>query len=102
MIQQALIMKAILSLFPGLSGAGGAGGAGASGAGAAAAPAATAAHGGSFRVGGVGGLDSQLVAMKVSPGELIRVTDGANSSGAEGDVPRRASPSVPLRSSPTT
>ncbi len=85
MIQQALIMKAILSLFPGLSSAGGAG-AGGAGAGAAAAPAATAAHGGSFRVGGVGGLDSQLVAMKVSPGELIRVTDGANSAGERGDV----------------
>ena len=87
MIQQALIMKAILSLFPGLSGAGsgGAGGADAGAGAASAAPAASAAHGGSFRVGGFGGLDSQLVTMKVSPGELIRVTDGANSRG-EGDV----------------
>jgi hypothetical protein len=38
------------------------------------------AHGGSWRVGGLGGLDSKLVRMKVSPGELIRVSDGANSN----------------------
>ncbi len=86
MIQQALIMKAILSLFPGLSGAGGGAGGADAGAGAAsAAPAASAAHGGTFRVSGFGGLDSQLVTMKVSPGEVIRVTDGANSRG-EGDI----------------
>lgn len=37
-----------------------------------------AAHGGTWRVAGVGGLDSQYVRMKLSPGELVRVTDGAN------------------------
>jgi lambda family phage tail tape measure protein len=86
MIEQALIMKAILSLFPGLGGAaGGAAGAGAGAAAASAAPAATGAHGGTWRVGGFGGLDSQLVSMKLSPGELVRVSNGAN-SGGEGDV----------------
>jgi hypothetical protein len=48
-------------------------------------PAATGAHGGTWRVGGFGGLDSQLVSMKLSPGELVRVSNGAN-SGGEGDV----------------
>ncbi|MCE9635812.1 MAG: hypothetical protein K8T90_08915 [Planctomycetes bacterium] len=86
MIEQALIMKAILALFPGLGAAGGAAaGAGASAA-ASAAPAATGAHGGTWRVGGFGGLDSQLVSMKLSPGELVRVTNGANSGGGQGDV----------------
>lgn len=89
MIQQALIMKAILALFPGLSSGGAGAGAGAGaggGAGAASgAASASAAHGGTFKVGGFGGLDSQLVTMRVSPGEVIRVTDGANSRG-EGDV----------------
>lgn len=82
MIQQALILKAILALFPGLS----AGGAGAGAGGATPAPA-TAAHGGTWRVGGFGGLDSKLVALRVSPGELVKVTDGANSrGGGRGDV----------------
>ena len=49
------------------------------------APVPAAAHGGTFRVGGSGGLDSQLVALKASPGEMIRVTNGANSYG--GDTP---------------
>jgi hypothetical protein len=86
MIEQALIMKAILALFPGLGGAGGAVGAGAGQVAASAAPAATGAHGGTWRVGGFGGLDSQLVTMRLSPGEMVRVTDGANSSGGGGDV----------------
>src|SRR5262245_13254291 len=85
MIEQALIMKAILALLPGL-GAGGAAGAGAGQVAASAAPAATGAHGGTWRVGGFGGLDSQLVTMKLSPGELVRVSNGANSGGATGDV----------------
>jgi hypothetical protein len=86
MIEQALIMKAILALFPGLGAAGGAAGAGAGAVAASAAPAATGAHGGTWRVGGFGGLDSQLVTMKLSPGELVRVSNGANSGGAGGDV----------------
>lgn len=88
MINQALIAKAILSLFPGLSpGPAGAAGDAASGAAAAAVPAATGAHGGTWRVGGFGGLDSQMVRMKLSPGELVRVTNGANSGGgADGPV----------------
>jgi hypothetical protein len=89
MIEQALIMKAILALFPGLGAAGGAAGAaGSAGAGAAASAgaAATGAHGGTWRVGGFGGLDSQLVTMRLSPGEMVRVTDGANSGGGSGDV----------------
>jgi hypothetical protein len=86
MIEQALIMKAILALLPGLGAAGGAAaGAGASAA-VSAAPAATGAHGGTWRVGGFGGLDSQLVTMKLSPGELVRVSNGANSGGGQGDV----------------
>lgn len=45
-----------------------------------------AAHGGEWRVGGFGGLDSQMVRMKLSPGELIRVTNGANrDAGGGGD-----------------
>jgi hypothetical protein len=44
------------------------------------------AHGGTFRVGGFGGLDSQLVAMKLSPGELVKVTNGANSGGENGPM----------------
>ena len=87
MIEQALIMKAILSLFPGLGGAaGGAAGAGTGAAAASAAPAPAGAHGGTWRVGGFGGLDSQLVTMKLSPGELVRVSNGANQGGGNGDV----------------
>jgi len=47
-------------------------------------PATTGAHGGTWRVGGIGGLDSQLVQMRLSPGEMVRVTDGANSRGGDG------------------
>ncbi len=83
MIQQALILRAILALFPGLSGGGGGAGAGAGGAGASA-PAA--AHGGTYRVAGYGGLDSKLVALRVSPGELVKVSNGANSRGGSGDL----------------
>ena len=72
MIEQALILKAILAIFPGLGGAG---------AGAAAAPAAGAQTGGSFRVPGFGGLDSQLAVMRVTPGELIRVTNPGEGGG---------------------
>jgi hypothetical protein len=85
MIEQALIMKAIMALFSGLGGAGGAAGAAGGEVAAQAVPAATGAHGGTWRVGGFGGLDSQLVSMKLSPGELVRVSNGAN-SGGEGDV----------------
>jgi hypothetical protein len=81
MIQQALPVKAILSLFPGLS----TGGAGA-GAGGAPVPVATAAHGGTWRVGGFGGLDSKMAMLRVSPGELVKVTNGANSRGGDGDI----------------
>lgn len=45
-----------------------------------------AAHGGTFRVGGSGGIDSQLVALRASPGEMVRVTNGANSAGEYGPV----------------
>jgi len=86
MIEQALIMKAILALFPGLGAAGGAAGASAGAGAAAAGAAATGAHGGTWRVGGFGGLDSQLVTMRLSPGEMVRVTNGANSGGGTGDV----------------
>jgi hypothetical protein len=85
MIEQALIMKAIMALFSGLGGAGGAAGAAGGEVAAQAVPAATGAHGGTWRVGGFGGLDSQLVSMKLSPGELVRVSNGAN-SGGDGDV----------------
>lgn len=47
-------------------------------------PATGAAHGGEFRVIGTGGLDSQYVRMRLSPGELVRVTDGA-AGGRRGD-----------------
>src|SRR6185295_17527165 len=40
-----------------------------------------AAHGGTWRVGGFGGLDTKLVRMKLSPGELVKVSNGANSRG---------------------
>src|SRR5439155_17998434 len=86
MIEQALIMKAILALFPGLGAAGGAAGAGAGAVAAGAGAAATGAHGGTWRVGGFGGLDSQLVTMRLSPGEMVRVTNGANGGGGTGDV----------------
>lgn len=43
-----------------------------------------AAHGGAWRVGGFGGLDSQTVRMKLSPGELVRVSDGANRGRGDG------------------
>lgn len=79
MIEQALVMEAILAIFKGL---------GVSFPGAAAAPGATptgAAHGGTFRVPGYGGLDSQLVQMRLSPGEIVKVSNGAN-SGGEGIV----------------
>jgi hypothetical protein len=86
MIEQALLMKAILALLPGLGAGGGAAGAGAGEVAASAASAATGAHGGTWRVGGFGGLDSQLVTMRLSPGELVRVSNGANSGGGTGDV----------------
>jgi hypothetical protein len=79
-IQRALLMKAILSIFPGLSSAPAEGTP-------AAVPAPANAHGGTWRVGGFGGLDSKIAALRVSPGELIRVTNGANRGGGEaGDV----------------
>jgi hypothetical protein len=86
MIEQALIMKAILALFPGLGAAGGAAGAAGGEVAAQAVPAAAGAHGGTWRVAGFGGLDSQLVSMKLSPGELVRVTNGANAGGGDGPV----------------
>ena len=81
MIQQALILKAILALFPGL----GVAGAGA-GAGGAAPSVPASAHGGTYRVAGYGGLDSKLVALRVSPGELVKVSNGANARGGDGDL----------------
>lgn len=35
---------------------------------------------------GFGGLDSKLVALRVSPGELVKVTNGANAGAGGGDV----------------
>lgn len=77
MVAKALVLRAIANGF---------GGAAPSAAPAAApagtptqVPAPAAAHGGQWRVGGMGGLDSQLVMLRASPGELVRVTNGANS-----------------------
>lgn len=45
------------------------------------------ASGGSFRVGGSGGIDSQLIAARMTPGELVEVTPpGQAGSGAGGEV----------------
>ena len=84
MIQQALILRAVASLFPGL--AGGASTTASLGASSVPIPTTSAAFGGTFRVGGFGGLDSQFVAMKLSPGELVRVTDGAGSQRGDDGV----------------
>ncbi|MCK6478567.1 MAG: hypothetical protein HUU06_00300 [Planctomycetaceae bacterium] len=79
-IEQALLMRAVLSIFPGLA-------APAAGAGGAAPAVPASAHGGTYRVAGYGGLDSKLVALRVSPGELVRVSQGANASaGGGGDL----------------
>lgn len=40
------------------------------------------AEGGSFRVGGVGGIDSQMVSMRLSPGEMVDVRKGEGASRA--------------------
>lgn len=41
------------------------------------------ANGGSFQIGGFGGTDSQVVAMRATPGELVNVTHGGGSSMAD-------------------
>ncbi len=82
MIQQALILRAVTSLFGAASG----GGTETASLAATSVPTTSAAFGGTFRVGGFGGLDSQLVAMKLSPGELVRVTDGAGSRSSDDGV----------------
>jgi tape measure domain-containing protein len=43
------------------------------------------AHGGSFKVGGSGGVDSQLVQFYASPGETVSIDNGAGSKG-KGDT----------------
>lgn len=45
------------------------------------------ASGGSFEVGGAGAIDSQLVAFRATPGEMVNVSHG-NDAGAAGDVVR--------------
>lgn len=42
------------------------------------------ADGGSFRVGGSGGIDSQLVSMRLSPGEMVDVRHGDQAAGIGG------------------
>lgn len=42
------------------------------------------ASGGSFTVGGSGGIDSQLVAFNATPGEHVSVSKNGSSSGASG------------------
>ncbi len=79
MILKATLFKAIMSVI-----GGGTGAAPADASGAAVPATAGAAHGGLFRVGGMGGLDSKIVALRASPGELVRVSNGANSGGARG------------------
>lgn len=83
MMTATMIARGIMSIFPGTFGSVGAD----AGAGAAAAAAPTgAAFGGTWKVGGYGGLDSQLVRMKLSPGELVKVSRGAGSGGDVGPI----------------
>lgn len=44
------------------------------------------ARGGSFKVGGAGGIDSQLVAFRASPNEHVAVTRGEQRHGAGGEM----------------
>jgi TP901 family phage tail tape measure protein/lambda family phage tail tape measure protein len=64
-LTRLLLRKALLSLIPGIGPAAGA------------APIPGFQHGGSFKVGGSGGPDSQLVAFKATPGEQVTVGHGA-------------------------
>ncbi len=43
------------------------------------------AHGGSFRVGGAGGIDSQLVQFRATPGELVDVRTPGSARSGEGN-----------------
>jgi len=45
------------------------------------------ANGGDFRVGGSGGLDSQLVSFRATPGETVSVTNQATGNGGGGSRP---------------
>jgi hypothetical protein len=51
------------------------------------------ANGGSFQVGGVGGIDSQLVAFKASPNERVSITKPGQDMGAGGAIAVHVSPS---------
>jgi len=52
------------------------------------APYAAFAGGGSFRVGGSGGIDSQLVAFRATPGEMVDVSHAQGRGGGGADVIR--------------
>lgn len=51
------------------------------------------ANGGSFQVGGVGGIDSQLVAFKASPNERVSITKPGQDMGAGGAIAVHVTPS---------
>jgi hypothetical protein len=52
------------------------------------------ANGGSFQVGGVGGIDSQLVAFKASPNERVSITKPGQDMGAGGAIAVHVTPSA--------
>lgn len=77
-IAQLLIVRGLLSLFPGLGGLGGIF--------ASAAPV-HAQHGASFTVGGQGGPDSQLVQVQASPGERFDITPPGKQPASSAPAP---------------
>lgn len=71
-LTRLLMNKLLMSLIPGLGGGGGGGGGVAMGMGGPAIPGFQ--HGGSFKVGGSGGPDSKMLAMRLTPGERVDVS----------------------------
>lgn len=78
------ILGAIAGMFGGGGGGGGSGGIG------------HAAHGGTFTVGGPGGIDTQLAALRVSPGEQISVS-GPGDTAMSGGMVVNYAPAIDAR-----
>jgi len=81
-LTRLLMNKLLMSLIPGLGGAGGAS------AGGGTVPIPGFQHGGGFKVGGSGGPDSKMVAMRLTPGERVDVSRPGESPNVNVEAPQ--------------